>query len=472
VPFLALAVLATLPVLYFEPPALPQEADLEGIERQLKADAYAGALDDAERLVGRFPASPVARALHALALLRAGRIDEAGKEFQVSLDLDPGCPEAHLGKGILARWGNRPEEAERHLLEATSSERLAGEAYFNLKLLYSDLGEIAAAREAAQRALEEIDYLPAAHMRELSLGVDYLRSLGSGPYIVIPDSFVSTTVPILENEERPDRPIPEIGVRINDLGPWPFDLDSAYRGYMTVSTQLASTLGLRPVGDFQAAGVGSAKMSMQGSYVDRIAIGDLVVGNVPVMILDSPTFRGRERGLIGTGLLKRFNCTMDTEERVFEIFRGDRPDLLEARIDPSRVVARAPLFIVTGPLLYASMGGGDPEPFLLDTAASATLVDDDYFDEHIAPGIPPDQVLDIQVRGVGGAEAARMVRSGKVELAGALFDGVRLIVLDMERINSVSRKHSAGILGTDILRRYRIHLNFSAPELILESRGS
>lgn len=140
-------------------------------------------------------------------------------------------------------------------------------------------------------------------------------------------------------------------------------------------------------------------------------------------------------------------------------------------MDPSRVVLRTPLFVQGGPVLPVRMGRGRPKPFLLDTAASTTLLDDDYFSANVRPEMDQSGIQRVQVRGMGGAEEALMIPSATIIIGDREFEDLRVVVLDLERINSIVRRYADGILGINLLWRYRVHLNFSVPEMILEERS-
>jgi hypothetical protein len=215
--------------------------------------------------------------------------------------------------------------------------------------------------------------------------------------------------------------------------------------------------------------VGDARQTLEGSWLQRIEIGDLSIENVPVMVMDSPTFRGEERGLIGTGLLKRFHCTIDVAAGTLTLYSADRTDLLEEAIDPSRVVSRIPLFIGGGPLVLASVEGSESRPFLVDTAASVSLLDERYFEDQVAPSVDPNAMTRIGVRGIGGTAQSMMLPSARVALGGVEVEGVRLVVYDMEPMTHLVRRYAAGIIGAPILWRHRVHLDFSEPSMVLES---
>ena len=110
----------------------------------------------------------------------------------------------------------------------------------------------------------------------------------------------------------------------------------------------------------------------------------------------SPTFytyRGLKRGLIGTGLLKRFNVTIDVEAEVMRLYPLDRPELLVAGIDRGAVAADIPLYLFDATTVEASMAGSPPALHILDSAAGTNLVDRVFFEEHIKPKLDPARIV-------------------------------------------------------------------------------
>lgn len=463
-----LAAIAVLPLLFCGPTP-PDEADLARIERLLKGDDYALARKEAASLLEEFPESAEACALHGLTILRAGEMAAAEEELRRCLEIGPGCAEAHLGQGRIAYGRNQLDLALTHFMEAASSRRFSGAARNEAARIHAERGEFVPALELMQVAAEEMDYLEEDHLANMTARLEHYRALGARQYMILPEAFERTTVPLLGRGQLLGSPIQQIEVRINGEGAWPFDIDTAARNNMTLSTELADRLGLERAGEFPALGVGDAKQTLEGSWLQRIEIGDLSIENVPVMVMDSPTFGGEQRGLIGTGLLKLFNCTIDVAAGTLTLYSADRTDLLEEAIDPSRVVSRIPLFLGGGPLVLVGVEGSEARPFLVDTAASVSLLDQRYFEDRLAPSVDPNALTSIGVRGIGGTTETMMIPSARVTLGGADVEGVRLVVYDMEPMTRLVRRYAAGIIGAPILWRYRVHLNFSEPAMVLES---
>ncbi|HXI03644.1 MAG TPA: aspartyl protease family protein, partial [Candidatus Saccharimonadales bacterium] len=365
--------------------------------------------------------------------------------------------------GEMAVGRNRADEGRDLLRKAARDERVARSAWAELARLSLHVGDARAALAAAERAAAS----PAAGdvTGEESIGatVAYLRMLGPEPLLGMRPGFDGTIVRFLEREGWRDRGAREVPVEINGAGSWPVDIDSAYRGNLILSERLASDLGIRRAGEFGAAGVGATAPVLEGSLLDEIRIGSLVLRRVPVMVMDSPSFRGEAKGLLGTGLLKRFDCVLDERAGTFEIRPPGRPDDAGGRI-----AARAPLFVEGGPIVNAGLAGGPRRPFLLDTAASVTLLDRGYYERHVKPALPAGAAREAVVAGAGGRETAILIPDLQAVIGNSGIGRLRVVVLDMSRINRAGGRLASGIVGGELLRRYRVHLRFSVPEILLE----
>ena len=445
----AAVVLAAL--LPLAPLAAQQGGDpLERVVEALKSSRLAEALELSRSAAAVAPLDPEAQALYGLALLHWGETARAESALRLALDVDPENADAHFGLGLIAAGFNRYEAAASHLLSAASSERFLGEAMLALSRVHFFAGVPDAALRAAEVALDEIDYRSETQMEELRARAEHLRSLGNRRLLLVAESFQKTTAELLP---QPGGSLSGIDIRINGQSAGRFLLDPACPGFIVVSRRLAERLGLEFAGGL--AGGGTA---MRHSLLDTLEIGNLAVERVPALVLRSPDLADGIEGVVGTGFLKRFNCTIDFNAAYLQLYRIDRPDLLERSIDRSRVAARLPLFSFPAPSVGVSVGGSDPVPFVFHTAHS-TVVDGAYYDERIAPNAagaraaPGAVAVDLPSLSAGGIEAADL----------------RIAVGDLAPPAWMERQRVAGLLGIDFLGRYRLHLNFSDSVLILES---
>lgn len=123
-------------------------------------------LDDAERAVKDTPNDPGAHVALALALLRAGKRADAGKELEAALAIDPKHGDARFVSAKLALAKKDTDSADKHL----DAMRSAGKDGFVVHMLLADIAE---AREDKAKMRY---HLEAAHRLDPSQ-IDPLKGL-------------------------------------------------------------------------------------------------------------------------------------------------------------------------------------------------------------------------------------------------------------------------------------------------------
>jgi type IV pilus assembly protein PilF len=95
----------------------------------------------------------------AVEALRGGRSQEAVREYDEALKLDPNFPEAYLGRGLAYEFGfGRLDEAERDYRKALSLRKDYPEAHNNLGQLLGKTGRYDAAVAEFDAALADLQY--------------------------------------------------------------------------------------------------------------------------------------------------------------------------------------------------------------------------------------------------------------------------------------------------------------------------
>jgi type IV pilus biogenesis/stability protein PilW len=116
-------------------------------------------------------------AVHAMS---NGRPQEALKEYQKALALNPGLAEAHQGLGLIYQWSyGRLTDARREYETALALKPAFSEAANNLGVLLAELGDYAQARVLFEQALADPLYAT-PYIAQTNLGW-VLHSLGRSP---------------------------------------------------------------------------------------------------------------------------------------------------------------------------------------------------------------------------------------------------------------------------------------------------
>ncbi|MGE5741671.1 MAG: aspartyl protease family protein [Candidatus Aminicenantes bacterium RBG_16_66_30] len=442
---------------------------VNGLEALILADSFR----DAERLAAEVLADPAAdlrtRAVCGLAFLKAGRIREAETILEEIVSLSPDDPEARLGLGRIARIRNDPEAAMEHLRRAVPSRAFYEEALHLLWRTAWDRGPVSGLLEVYKMAEERYGRESKPLPSWFTNGLAQVQGLAGRRLFEMEGRFEHLTVPLVTNADPRIR-IRMISLKLNGKGDYLFDIDSASADFLTVSPLLAEEMGLALNGNSTASGVGTATAAVRFSVLDKVELGGIAFRNVPVMVSDLHTFRGLKKGLIGTGLLKRFNVTIDVEAKAMDLYPLERPELLAAAIDRAAVVADVPLYLFDATTVEASLGGAPAALYILDSAAATNLVDGVFFREYLKPKIDPARIVPSGIQGAGGAQQVNRIDGLAIALGPLVFESQTAHEFPMEELNAIGGRYLAGLLGNPLLWPYRVHMDFRAGRLILEKR--
>ncbi len=439
--------------------------DAAQIAALIEADSFLEAAKLADGLLARGDLDVRTEAVCGLAVLAAGRVAAAEAVIHRAFNRDPGNPEANLGMGRIARIRNDPTTAItrfRRGLESPGHYDGASRFLWRTVMEQGAMADILATRDLVIARFQR-EGLPAPGWLTDSLA-QLEGFAGTGLY-QMDTSPVHVAVPLISLEGTRIR---MVSMRINKKGPYSFDIDSAAADFLLISPLLAEELGLALVGSSQAIGVGTRSAPVRFSRLDRVELGGLTFRNVPIRVADIAPFRGLKKGLFGTGLLKRFNVTIDVRAGVMDLFALDRPELLAARIDKSAVAAEVPLLVFDATMVTASMAGAPEGLYILDSAAATNLVDAPFFSEHIEPRLDPARIIAAGIRGAQGVMSVRQVNGLAVRLGPLVFDNQQANEFSMSALNAASGRYAAGLLGNPLLWPYRCHFDFKNGRLILE----
>ncbi len=431
----------------------------------IEADAFLEAAKLADGLLARGGLDVRTEAVCGLAVLAAGRVAAAEAVIGRAFNREPGNPEANLGMGRIARIHNDSATALarfRRGLESAGHYEDACRYLWRTALERGAMADIMAARDLVTARFQR-EGLPAPGWL-----TDSLKQIegcqGSGLY-QMDQSPAHVAVPLISLEGTRIR---MVSMRINKKGPYFFDIDSAAADFLLISPLLAEELGLELSGSSQAIGVGTGSAPVRFARLDRIDLGGLTFRNVPIRVADIAPFRGLKKGLFGTGLLKRFNVTIDARAGVMDLFALDRPELLAARIDKSAVAAEVPLLVFEATMVTAPWPARRRGSTSWTRRRATNLVDALFFSQHIEPKLDPSRITAAGIRGAQGPMRVRQVNGLTIRLGPLLFDNQQANEFSMSALNAASGRYAAGLLGNPLMWPYRCHLDFKNGRLILE----
>ncbi len=245
----------------------------------------------------------------ANSMYRDGRFTEAEAAY-LQVHERSAAVLARLGE--IALYKNRPDEAERYFSEALQSSSWLQKRWpFNVQLK-SSLAMTHYRRDcfpqAARYFHEAAGPVVLPPFRPLQAMAAQLALFGDQtPYLV--ETSETIRIPFVVTD-----PLPVIEVSINGSPPMPFFIDTG-GAEVILDTALAGELGAVHAGTMAGEGGGTTG-AMGVGKVDSLSLGNLVVKNVPIHMLDTkvfaPVFDGLPvKGVIGTRFLMHFLATID-----------------------------------------------------------------------------------------------------------------------------------------------------------------
>ena len=387
-------------------------------------------------------------------------------------------------RGRVALLRNRLDEAEAWLRRALELRPTHREAREDLAQVHyrSDRFEMAGAL--------------LAELGDEAKAAELLGFSGRRPYRVEGGALAdggSVTIPFVQTD-----PLPVVRVRVNGSEPVLFLIDTG-AAEVYVDREWAGEIGIESVGVTKGTFGGGRSADVGHGRIDSLALGELVLRDLPVNLLDTSPFSavaaGEEiRGVLGTVLFYHFRTTLDYPEGELR-FEPRRPIDAESeqsgkrkkggKASDKKAKKRAkdgelppepihvPFWLAGDHYILArgSANDADPELFFIDTGLAGlaftcprSTIDD--------AGI---ELLESAVgRGVGGG--------GEVTIVPFLLESLSLGAARRANLPGVfgpfpeRLEHSqgfriAGILSHGFLRPWAVTFDFDAMELVLTPPG-
>ncbi len=209
----------------------------------------------------------------------------------------------------------------------------------------------------------------------------------------------------------------------------------------------------------------SGKPSLTHTVRFDLGLPGLSVGGVRAAVLDIAGLSaatGREfQLLLGRDVLRELVLDADfPRDRV----RFHRPESYQPPLDARPV----PLKLVGGaPMTPVRVEGQAPVDVLVDTGATGALALSTETARNVGLLAPGRTVTEAQSVSLGGVSLDQMVRARTVEAAGMTLRGVEVQIYAPSARGPIPQ----GLLGTGLLRRYRVVLDLDGGRLLLVTPG-
>ena len=435
----------------------------------LKQRRNVEAFDHAARVIAREPESARAHALLGSAQLGSGDFRLSVEEFRTALSFKDDEAMAIAGLAMVDFYENRLAQSLAGLRRAASLDANEPDYIYNLGQVaarYERYAEAANAFEMFLRVAPKTDADRRARIRGL---IDFLRYLGTQRDLLDVNGPGSVTLPF---ELVNNRPI--IRVRVNgSKETLRFVIDTG-AGMCVISNKAAERAGLKPVargGQARAVG-GAGRFEIVYGFLQSLNIGEARVERIPVYIRQFYNDQEPVDGYIGLSVLGKYMTVVDYGARQLVLLRDEE----SRRVEPA---AASPASVEV-PIRTTSSGfwSGEvnfdglekPANFIVDTGASISVVSQ-ALAARAGLGRYAQGDL-IRVFGAAGlAENIQTILLPSVELGPHAWKNVYAAVLDMEPINETAGFEQTGIIGGNLLSRYRVTFDFSRGLIRLRPHG-
>jgi hypothetical protein len=412
-------------------------------------------------------------------LFRAGKFVEAEQRYAETLRVDPGNIHALTRSGTIALLANRLDAAQKWLTQAivirsrrSWSQRALDSA--TRKLLRPAeqtpealLGQVYYLRDDYQQAAP---LLRASGWKALA---DKLESFGDvRPYHIEGQADVVRLKFIMTD------PLPVVQVRVNGGEPVNFFIDTG-AAEVFIDSEFAKETGAAQFGIERGVFGGGKTAGYRHGRIDSLMLGDLVVKNVPVTVLDvrrfsGPVFEGRRvDGIIGTFLLYHFLATLDYPAGELILRPKSKQNLqrLEQEAqEPTHIVV--PFWMADHYMIaWGNVNGSQPRLWFVDTGlAGAGFACPQSTLKEASIKLQADQI--VEGAGGGGKMTSTLFEVEELSLGNAREYNIQGAYGPFPlQLENAFGFRIGGLISHTFFRPYALTLDFTGMRYLLERKG-
>jgi len=386
------------------------------------------------------------------ALFREGRFAEADAVYTHVLKTDPQRLKALIRRGYIALLSNRLSEAEGFLSRAVQLDPKNREP----KAL---LAEVFHRQDGFTQAAE------------------LFREIGREQFAEKLESFQGQVPYQVEGPQEArlkfvmTDPLPVVQVRVNGSEPVHFFIDTG-GAELILDGQFAKEIG---VAEFGSEPI-TPELQLGHGRVDVLTLGEFVIKNVPVHILNTRQFSEifgdvRIDGVIGTVLLYHFLATLDYPEGELILRRRSREALENFEREAAERKSIVVPFWMAGDhfiVAWGTVNGSRPMLFLVDTglAGKAFTAPKSTLQE---AGIQPDESRVSEGLTILGKEREVPFTVDELTLGDAREHDLEGVANNF-RIEYALGFRVGGLISHQFFRRYALTFDFTGMWLFLERK--
>jgi predicted aspartyl protease/Tfp pilus assembly protein PilF len=400
-------------------------------------------------------------ALLGFSYLNTGNFHQARLNFDASYAIDKNESLAWEGAGLLDFYENKLPRSIDRLREAVFLNGEEPDFFYTLAQVESrseNYKEAAAAYRSFLRTAPPNDISRRDKIKGL---IGFLEYLGNRSSLYDVSGSKQTTIPIEIVNQRPILKI-KLG---RDSKEYRFVLDTG-SSVTVLSEKTAKSLGIKPVasgGQASAIG-GTGKFNIVYGFLNNIGIGDCKIRNVPIYIRKFHADAENVDGFIGLAVISRFLTTLDYKNSSLTLVKTDENEVQKVFTENDLAI---PLRLTTSGFLSGEVriqGLDLPFYFIVDTGASISVISTELAGTNEIGKFATDEK--IRVVGAGGVlnEVPSYILP-KISFGSNSSSDVSAVALDLNIINENSGFLQAGILGGNVLQKYRLTFDFKGSKI-------
>lgn len=372
--------------------------------------------------------------------LRSGLFDLAERSFRQALAHDPQSGGAHggLARVLAARGDTAAAHGEAEIAVALLPD--AAEVQFTLAAVRGRGGDTRVAAEALARylATPAMGDAPLRRARARAY-LEVLRAAGDAPLRVVP-AAASRTVPFAVVQDKV-----VIKASVNGRVPTDVVVDTGAE-HLVLSATTVDQAGLRRLGG--TIGDGSTAMTL----VDSFDVAGLTIRRVPAFVRAGPLRVVRNRsGDAFSPVALGLSAIIDYERRELT---------LASRLPFEPADVELPLYVWGLPVVVGA-SGGEAVSLVLDTGADASAIASGLLPRlHLAPEARriPMRLFDA----AGDRVETFLLTPGPDLVLGAIrWRQLPVLVRSWPDVQALHGFEMGGLLGHDVLRRYRVSIDLA-----------
>ncbi len=263
---------------------------------------------------------------------------------------------------------------------------------------------------------------------------------------------------------------PHIPVYVNGKGPYTFTLDTGATA-TTLTPSLVRELGIETYeGDKAlATGVGGGRIPVRFAKVDSLQVGEEVVENEEVLVIDFEKALGGcfTAGVIGHSFLKNYRLHVDYRNNTMSLRQNGQDLDLVGNISWTDFEYIENTHLVTVP---TSINGQEPLHLVVDTGSGGTVITPPAAERlgltrdnsigAVKVASPLSDGCSEGCQGVGGFAPGYAVQIESIEAGGITQENAILAVIDLGLVSPRGSAISDGIIGYPFLKDLELIIDY------------